>query len=89
MVEPRLHRGALASVHIVASLHCGAQAELIAFVARSVQVWQLLPLGQMCPHADANVLQVPAWHVTAAVPPDGMRDPSSAPSLPSKHPQPG
>jgi hypothetical protein len=38
MVEPRLHRGALASVHIVASLHCGAHAEVIAFVVRSVQV---------------------------------------------------
>jgi hypothetical protein len=38
MLDPRLQRGALASVHMVASLHWGAQAEVIVFVVRSVHV---------------------------------------------------
>jgi hypothetical protein len=89
MLEPWLQRGALGSVHEASVVHCGAQVEVIAPLARSVQVSQAVEAAQKCPQAGAYVLHVPAWQVAAADPFWAMREPSSALSRPSKQPQPG
>lgn len=89
VLNPRLQRGALGSVHEASVVHCGAQLEVIAPLARSVQVWQAVEGAQMCPQAGAYVLHVPPWQVAAADPSAAMREPSSALSRPSKQPQPG
>ena len=45
--------------------------------------------GHGQPQAGENVLHVPPWQLAAADAPEAIREPSSAPSRPSKQPQPG
>jgi hypothetical protein len=89
IVLPKLQRGVLASVHEAFVVHSGAQVEVETLVERFVHVSHAVPVAHGCPQAGENVLHVPPWQLAAADAPEAIREPSSAPSRPSKQPQPG
>ena len=49
--NPKLQRDNVGSVHMASVVQCGEQVDVTALVVGSVQVWQLLPVGHICPHA--------------------------------------
>jgi hypothetical protein len=77
-----------ASVHIASFVHWREQT-LVAVAPGVMHVVQLRPGSHGWPHAFENVLQLPAWQLTPAVPPNETSDPSSVCGRPAAQPQAG